>query len=157
MEKITSHREFKVYLKAFKAAREIDQLSNAFPKEETYALTDQIRRSSRPVCANIAEAYGRRNYPKSFSDKLKESEAEAAEPQNWLDFTLDCEYLSENDFSRLDKAYENIIGMLVNMQKQPENSLSGLILTTHTPNNRHSTSSAYILNAQSPVPDIQWQ
>ncbi len=157
MEKITSHREFKVYQKAFKAAIEIDQLSNAFPKEESYALTDQIRRSSRPVCANIAEAFGRRNYPKSFSDKLKESEAEAAEPQNWLDFALECEYLSENDFSRLDKESENIIGMLVNMQKQPKNGLSGLILKTHTPNNRHSTSSACILNAQSPVPDIQWQ
>lgn len=156
MEKITSHREFKVDQKAFKAAREINQLSNAFPKEESYALTNQIGRSSRPICADIAEASGRRNYPKSFSDKLKESEAEAAEPQNWLDFTLDCEYLSENDFSLPGTEYENIIGMLVNMQKQPENGLSGLILKTHTPNNRHSTSSAYILNAQSPVPDIQW-
>nr|MBD3623214.1 four helix bundle protein [Sunxiuqinia sp.] len=154
MEKITSHREFKVYLKAFKAAREIDQLSNAFPKEESYALTNQIGGSSRPVCANIAEAFGRRNYP--FSNKLKESEAEAAEPQNWLNFALDCEYLSENDFSLPGTEYENIIGMLVNMQKQPENGLSGLILKTHTPNNRHSTSSAYIVNAQSPVPDIQW-
>lgn len=156
MEKITSHHEFKVYLKAFKAAREIDQLSNAFPKEESYALTDQNRRSSRPICANIAEASGRRNYPKSFSDKLRESEAGAAETQNWLDFTLDCDYLSENDFSLPGTENENIIGMLVNMQKQPENGLSGLILTTHTSNDRHSTSSAYILNAQSPVPDIQW-
>lgn len=156
MEKITSHREFKVYQKAFKAAREINQLSNAFPKEDTHALTDQIRRSSRPVCATIAEAFGRLDYPKSFSDKLKESEAEAAEPQNWLDFPLDCEYLSENDFSLPGTEYENIIGMLVNMQKQPANGLSGLILTTHTSNDRHSTSSAYILNAQSPVPDIQW-
>lgn len=157
MEKIASHREFKVYQKAFKAAREINQLSNAFPKEETHALADQNRRSSRPICANIAEASGRRNYPKSFSDKLRESEAGAAEPQNWLDFILDCEYLSENDFSRLDKESENIIGRLVNMQKQPANGLSGLILKTHTSNNWHSTSSAYILNAQSPVPDIQWQ
>ena len=157
MEKITSHREFKVYLKAFRAASEIDQLSNAFPIEETYALVDQIRRSSRPICANIAEAFGRRDYPKSFPNKLKESEAGAAETKNWLDFALDCEYPSENDFSRLDKAYENIIGMLVNMQKRPENDLSGLILKTHTPNNRHSTSSAHILNAQCPVPDIQWQ
>tara|TARA_R110002050_G_scaffold219301_1_gene355236 strand:+ start:149 stop:616 length:468 start_codon:yes stop_codon:yes gene_type:complete len=154
MEKITSHREFKVYLKAFKTAREIDQLSNAFPKEESYALTNQIGRSSRPICANIAEASGRRDYP--FSNKLKESEAEAAETQNWLDFLLDCEYLSENDFSLPGTEYENIIGMLVNMQKHPANGLSALIFTTRTSNNRHSTSSACILNAQSPVPDIQW-
>lgn len=120
MEKITSHRELKVYQKAFKAVREIYQLSKAFPKEETYALTDQIRRSSRSVCANIAEAFRRRKYPKSFSNKLNESEAEAAETQNWLDFALDCEYFSEKDFSILDKEYENIIGMLVNMQKHPE-------------------------------------
>lgn len=157
MEKITSHHEFKVYQKAFKAAIEIDQLSNAFPKEETYALADQNRRSSRPICANIAEAFGRRKYPKSFPNKLKESEAGAAETQNWLDFALECEYFSENGFSRLDKESENIIGMLVDMQKQHENGLSGLILKTHTPNNRHSTSSACILNAKIPVPGIQWQ
>jgi len=155
MEKITSHRELKVYQKAFKAAREIYRLSKAFPKEETYSLTDQIRRSSRSVCANIAEAFRRRKYPKSFSNKLNESEAEAAETQNWLDFALDCEYISENDFSTLDKEYENSIGMLVNMQKNPENGLSSLILSTHTPNTRHATASANILDARCPVPDIQ--
>jgi four helix bundle protein len=79
MEIINSHHELKVYKMAFSNAMKIYQLSRTFPKEETYSLTDQIRRSSRPVCSNIAEAFRRRRYPKS-------SEAEAAETQNWLSF-----------------------------------------------------------------------
>ena len=94
--------------------------SKTFPKEETYSLTDQIRRSSRSVCSNIAEAFRRRKYPKSFSSKLNESEAEAAETQNWLDFALNCNYITSETHQLIDKEYENIIGMLVNMQKYPE-------------------------------------
>jgi len=120
MEKITTHRQLKVYKQAFEAARNIYRLSKTFPKEETYSLTDQIRRSSRSVCANIAEAFRRRKYPKSFSNKLNESEAECAETQNWLDFALDCDYISEETHKQLDLEYENIIGMLVNMQRHPE-------------------------------------
>lgn len=120
MGKITSHRELKVYNQAFEAARTIYCLSKSFPKEEIYSLTDQIRRSSRSVCANIAEAFRRRKYPKSFSSKLNESEAEAAETQNWLDFALDCQYLSPENHKQLNLEYDNIIGMLVNMQRSPE-------------------------------------
>lgn len=115
MEIINSHRQLKVYQKAFEKAMEIFTLSRKFPKEETYSLTDQIRRSSRSVCSNIAEAFRRRKYPKSFSSKLNESEAEAAETQNWLDFALKCGYIDEEIHQELDEAYENIIGMLVNM------------------------------------------
>ncbi|MBN1927311.1 MAG: four helix bundle protein [Prolixibacteraceae bacterium] len=120
MEKFKSHRNPKVYQVAFETAMEIYNLSKKFPKEETYSLTDQIRRSSRSVCANISEAFRRRKYPKSFSNKLNESEAEAAETQNWLDFSLACNYISKEQYSSLDLQYENILGMLVNMQKSPE-------------------------------------
>jgi four helix bundle protein len=120
MEKITTHHQLNVYKQAFEAARNIYRLTKTFPKEETYSLTDQIRRSSRSVCANIAEAFRRRKYPKSFSNKLNESEAEGAETQNWLDFALDCEYISEETHKQIDLEYDNIIGMLVNMQRHPE-------------------------------------
>jgi four helix bundle protein len=95
MEIIKSHRELRVYAKAFEKAMEIFQITRSFPKEEIYSLTDQIRRSSRSVCSNIAEAFRRRKYPKSFSSKLNESEAESAETQNWLDFALECGYIEK--------------------------------------------------------------
>ncbi len=120
MDLIKSHRELKVYQKAFKSAMEIYHLTKEFPKEKTYSLIDQIRRSSRSVNSNIAEAFRRRQYPKSFLSKLSESEAEAAETQNWLDFSLACKYLSPEKHRILDDEYDNIIGMLVNMQKHPE-------------------------------------
>ena len=120
MEIIKSHRELRVYQLAFGSAMKIYSVTKTFPKEETYSLTDQIRRSSRSVCSNIAEAFRRRKYPKSFSSKLNESEAEAAETQNWLDFALACNYITPEYNQELDKEYENIIGMLVNMQRHPD-------------------------------------
>jgi four helix bundle protein len=120
MEIITSHRELRVYQLAFGSAMKIYSETKTFPKEETYSLIDQIRRSSRSVCSNIAEAFRRRKYPKSFSSKLNESEAEAAETQNWLDFALACNYITPETNQLIDKEYENIIGMLVNMQRHPD-------------------------------------
>lgn len=120
MELINSHRELRVYQKAFEKAMDIFVVSKCFPKEEIYSLTDQIRRSSRSVCSNTAEAFRRRKYPKSFSSKLNESEAEAAETQNWLDFALKCGYITEESHQTINAAYEEIIGMLVSMQKHPE-------------------------------------
>ena len=120
MEIIKSHRELRVYIKSFEKAMEIFAFSKTFPREELYSLTDQIRRSSRSVSSNIAEAFRRRKYPKSFASKLNESEAEAAETQNWLDFALSCEYVQPEIHKELDTAYDEIIGMLVMMQKHPE-------------------------------------
>lgn len=120
MEVIKSHRDLRVYKMAFEVAMHIFEISHSFPKEELYSLTDQIRRSSRSVCSNIAEAFRRRKYPKSFSNKLNESEAEAGETQNWLDFALSCKYISESTHHSLEQDYENIIGMLVTMQKHQE-------------------------------------
>jgi len=119
--KIRSHKELEVYSLAFDTAMRIFEISKRFPKEETYSLTDQIRRSSRSVCANVAEAFRKRKYPKSFVAKLNDSEGEAAETQNWLAFSSECQYISPEEFSELDKRYENIIGKLVNMSAHPGN------------------------------------
>ena len=91
-----SYKELKVYQKSYDAALEIFELTKKFPRDEMYSLTSQIRKSSRSVYANISEAYRRRIYPKSFSSKLNESEAEATETQNWLDFSFDIGYLDKN-------------------------------------------------------------
>lgn len=86
--KIRSHRDLDVYNIAFEAAMEIFNLTRNFLKEEKYSLTDQIRRSSRSVCSNLAEAFRKRKYPKSFVPKLSGSEAKSAETQVWLDFSF---------------------------------------------------------------------
>ena len=108
-----------MYKLAFKVSMEIFKLTKAFPKEEVYSLTSQIRRSSRSVCSNLAEAFRKRRYEKAFVSKLSDSEGEAAETQVWLDYSYECEYLSEDKYFRLFKEYENVIGMLVNMINHP--------------------------------------
>lgn len=118
--KIRSHRELDVYQMSFRAAMKIFEISKSFPREERYSLTDQIRRSSRSVSSNISEAFRKRKYPNAFVAKLSDSEAEAAETQTWLDFSLKCQYISTEIYKELDNEYENIIGKLVNMSLQPE-------------------------------------
>ena len=118
--KIRSHRQLDVYQLAFDVAVEIYTLSKSFPKEETYSLTDQVRRSSRSVCANLAEAFRKRKYPKHFVSKLSDSEAEAAETQVWLDFALEFQYINQTQFDKLDDKCNKVIGKLVNMANQPE-------------------------------------
>jgi len=118
--KIRSHKDLDVYKLAFESAMKIFELSKSFPKEETYSLTDQIRKSSRSVCANLAEAFRKRRYPKVFISKLSDSEGEAAETQTWLDFAFECEYISEADNKQLNETYEHIIGKLVNMSLNPD-------------------------------------
>ncbi len=117
---IKSHRDLDVYKIAYRTAIEIFELSKSFPKEELYALTIQIRKSSRSVPANIAEAFRKRRYEKAFVAKLSDSEGEAAETQNWLDFSLDHEYISKSKHTELDSRYEQILKMLVTMANQPD-------------------------------------
>jgi four helix bundle protein len=119
--KIRSHRELEVYVLSFQTAMKIFEISKGFPKEETYSLTDQIRRSSRSVCANLAEAFRKRRYPKSFVSKLSDSESEAAETQTWLDFSLNCKYITETEHHNLNETYDKILGKLVTMSLHPEN------------------------------------
>ena len=112
------HTELEVYKQAFAAAMRIYRLTRTFPKEETYSLTDQIRRSSRSVCSNIAEGWRKRRYPAAFASKLSDAEAEAAETQTWLQFAVKCGYLQEPEGRALSDAEEAVIRMLVAMQKR---------------------------------------
>jgi len=118
--KIKTHRELDVYNMAFVAAMKIFNLSKSFPKEETYSLTDQVRRSSRSVSSNIAEAFRKRRYEKSFIAKLNNSEGEAVETQTWLEFSINCGYINNKDYDFIMNEYENILGKLVTMANQPE-------------------------------------
>lgn len=118
--KLQGYRDLKVYQLAYKLAMEIFEDSKSFPKEERYSLTDQIRRSSRSVAANIAEGFRKRQYPKLFSNKLADSDGEAAETQVWLDFARDCKYLSESRHSELINGYREVGRMLGSMITKPE-------------------------------------
>ena len=113
-------KELIVYKKAFNLAMDVYEVSKNFPKEEKYSLTDQIRRSSRSVCANIAESYRKRLYIKNFINKLTDSDAENSETTVWLDFALECNYLGkENHTQMLQESVE--IGRLLNfMIQNPE-------------------------------------
>lgn len=98
----------------------IFELTKGFPKEETYSLTDQMRRSSRSVCSNIAEAWRKRRYTAVFVNKLNDAEAEAAETQTWIQFATECDYLKAEVAAELCQTYENVIGKLVRMIINPD-------------------------------------
>jgi len=117
---LKGHRDLKVYQLAYKLAMEIFQITQAFPKEEKYSLTDQIRRSSRSVAANIAEGFRKRQYPRMFVSKLADSDGEATETQVWLDFARDCNYLPLQKHVELIKGYEEVGKMLGTMMSMPE-------------------------------------
>jgi len=118
--KIRSHCELDTYKMAFECSKEIFELSEEFPRKEMFSLTDQIRRSSRSVCSNLAEAFRKRKYPKSFVAKLSDSEGEAAETQVWLDFCKEHRYIDLETHKKLYKSYDQILGKLVTMAMQPE-------------------------------------
>lgn len=122
MEKkpIRSHRELEVYQMAFEAAMKIFELSKSFPAEEKYSLTDQIRRSSRSVCANLTEAWRKRRYEGAFLNKLSDAETEAAETQTWLEFAVKCGYLTAEIGRELFQTYDHILGKVVNMINHPK-------------------------------------
>src|SRR5215813_9904430 len=109
---LKGHRDLKVYQLAYKLAMEIFHLTRAFPREEIYSLTNQIRRSSRSVAANLAEGFRKRRYPNMLVSKLTDCDGEATETQVWLDFALDCGYLSKANHSQLTKGYEELGRML---------------------------------------------
>jgi four helix bundle protein len=119
-DRIETFRDLRVYQAAFDAAMEIFRLTKAFPTEEKYSLTDQIRRSSRSVCTNIAEAWRKRRYRAAFVAKLSDSETEGAESQVWLDFSLRSSYIDVPTHRRLDDTYNHIIAQLVKMMDNPE-------------------------------------
>src|SRR5690349_18532704 len=114
-KKIQSHRELLVYDKAFALAMQLFRFSKNFPKEEAYALTDQVRRSSRSVCANLAEAWRKRRYEAAFISKLTDAECEAAETQVWIEFAVKCGYLNRDEAVGLYGAYDEVLRMFVAM------------------------------------------
>jgi len=117
---IKHFRDLEVYRKSFELAMKIFQITKDLPLDERYALSDQIKRSSRAVCSNLAEAWRKRKYPAVFCNKLTDSMQEASETQSWLEFCHACHYIDDSLFMSLDKEYESIFGMLNRMEQQAD-------------------------------------
>jgi len=115
---IRHFRDLEVYQRAFSAAMEIFQITKGFPGEERFSIVDQVRRSSRSVCSNLAEGWRKRMYGPVFRNKMTDSMQEASETQCWLEFAQACHYISNDVFLRMDHEYEDIIGMLISMEKK---------------------------------------
>lgn len=120
---INSAKELKVYKVAYELAMEIYFISNQWPKEEIYSLTNQIRRASRSICANLREAWSKRRYEAHFISKLTDSDAENSETDTWLDFAADCGYLNEEDHKHLTGKCSEVGKMLGAMLKEPNKFL----------------------------------
>jgi four helix bundle protein len=120
MSQVNSFRDLIVYQKAYKLAMEIFEISKSFPKEEKYSLTDQMRRSSRSVTSNIAEAWARKRYVKSFVNKLTDSLGEEYETEVWLDYSMDTKYITVLKHSELMSEYDEVRKMLISMINHPE-------------------------------------
>ena len=117
------YKELKVYQIAFKQAMSIFIISKSFPKEEKYSLTDQMRRSSRSVCANIGEAYRKRQYKAHFVSKISDSDMENTETQVWVDFAFKCNYISKDEYELLINNTREIGKILYHMINNPEKFL----------------------------------
>jgi len=109
---IKSHRDLDAFNLAYTLAMEVFELTGRFPKEERYALVDQIRRSSRSVCGCIVEGFAKRRYEKVFKNALNDSLGESEETKLWLDFALDCGYISADEHKRLTAGYVQVSAML---------------------------------------------
>ena len=120
MSKIETFKDLIVYQKAYKLAMEIFEISKSFPKEEKYSLTDQMRRSSRSVTSNIAEAWARKHYVKSFVNKLTDSLGEEYETEVWLDYSRDSKYIEPPKHDELMKGYDEVRKMLISMINNPD-------------------------------------
>lgn len=109
-------RDLEVYQFSFNSAMKIFEITKRFPSEEKYLMVDQIRRASRSVCSNIAEAWRKRKYKAVFANKLTDAMQEASETQCWLEFSFACKYIDKEFFIEYDKVYEKIIAMLNSME-----------------------------------------
>ena len=119
-ERIKGYNELRVFQNAMDSAMRIFQLTKNFPPEERYSMVDQMRRSSRSVCANLAEAWRKRRYKAMFINKISDASSEAAETQTWLEFALACRYIDNKIFTKLDEIYEHIFAMLITMERRAE-------------------------------------
>ena len=120
-KKLRRVEDLRVFHQAMDSAMDIFEISKGFPVEEKYALTSQIRRSSRSVSANLAEAWRKRFYKAHFQSKLSDCAAEAEETRVWLKFALKCGYISHDTYSNSETSYNQIIGQIVKMMSKPEN------------------------------------
>ena len=120
---IRFHTELECYRRAFEAAMQLFETSKTFPKEECYSLTDQGRRSSRSVCANLAEAWRKRRYRAAFLSKLNDAEAEAAETQTWIEFAVRCGYLDAAIGRGIYTEYDAVLGMITAIIREPDSWL----------------------------------
>lgn len=118
-EAIKEHKDLAIYKIAYSVSMEIFELSKNFPDDEKFSLTSQIRRSSRSVCSNLAEAWRKRRYEAAFIAKLNDSEAEAAETQTWIDYAVDCGYINSDLGRDFYTRYNQILSGLVNMINNP--------------------------------------
>lgn len=120
MERIRSYKELRVYQSGMDSAMQIFELTKGFPPEERFSLVDQIRKSSRSVCTNLAEAWRKRRYAAHFTSKLSDAETEAEETRVWLEFALRCGYITREVAGRLDNQYDKIVAQLVLMIANPK-------------------------------------
>ena len=118
---IKSCKDLKVYQLAYKLAIEIFEITKKFPKEETYSLTDQIRRSSRSVAINIREGFAKRKYEQVFIRHLNDALGSSEETRGWLDFAKSCKYIPEEEYKRLDGSYDEVSAMLFTLMKNWQN------------------------------------
>ncbi len=117
---INSVKDMDVFKYGYQLAMEIFELSKAWPKEERYSLTSQIRRSSRSVCSNLCEAWAKRRYEAHFISKLSDCDGENGETGIWLDFARDCTYMAANDHALLDQKSQRVGAMIGAMLKNPK-------------------------------------
>lgn len=120
MAHIRTFKDLRVWQNAMDLAMRVFEITKSFPSEEKYSLTDQFRRASRSVAANISEAWRKRRYPAAFISKLSDAEGEAAETQTWTEFSRRCRYIDAGIADELDQRCEEILGQLVNMIARPE-------------------------------------
>lgn len=123
MNKSRGHRDLIVYQKAFSVAMKIFQITKKFPKEETYSMVDQMRRSSRSVCSCIAEAYRKRKYQGYFVNKISDADGENSETIVWLEFAMACNYISHEEQHTLEQDAEEVGRILNSMIENPEKFL----------------------------------
>lgn len=142
-----SFKDLRVYQKAREVSRAVFRLSKAFPKEEMYSLTDQMRRAARAVGAQIAEAWGKRRYEKHFVSKLTDADAEQMETQHWVGEALDCGYISLADASQLNTGLEEI-GRMLNPMMEKSDSFCGPLDSA-----LHETTVEYFTSADAPATD----
>lgn len=120
---MASYKDMIIYKKAFELSMEIFEIFKRFPKDETYSLTDQIRRSSRSVYANFVEAYSRRKYAAHFVSKLTDADSENSETGVWIDFAFACKYISSEEYQSLSAKNIEVGKILGSMIQNPEKFL----------------------------------